>query len=99
MLLGKPTLVRHFVENCPDFVSAASLDELGVRMAAVTDDGALDPAQMISEVRRYDATIARGPAQFNDDQLRRIEQLRHWRGDRLRTCKFQPIEDPERRDL
>ena len=94
VLLGKPTLVRHFVENCPDFVSAASLDELGVRMAAVTDDGALDPAQMISEVRRYDATIARGPAQFNDDQLRRIEQLRHWRGDRLRTCKFQPIEDP-----
>ena len=95
VLLGKPTLVRHFVENCPDFVSAASLDELGVRMAAVTDDGALDPAQMISEVRRYDATIARGPAQFNDDQLRRIEQLRHWRGDRLRTCKFQPIEDPD----
>ena len=94
VLLGKPTLVRHFVENCPDFVSAASLDELAVRMAAVTDDGALDPAQMISEVRRYDATIARGPAQFNDDQLRRIEQLRHWRGDRLRTCKFQPIEDP-----
>ena len=95
VLLGKPTLVRHFVENCPDFVSAASLDELGVRMAAVTDDGALDPAQMISEVRRYDATIARGPGQFNDDQLRRIEQLRHWRGDRLRTCKFQPIEDPD----
>ncbi len=95
VLLGKPTLVRHFVENCPDFVSAASLDELAVRMAAVTDDGALDPAQMISEVRRYDATIARGPAQFNDDQLRRIEQLRHWRGDRLRTCKFQPIEDPD----
>ena len=44
VLLGKPTLVRHFVENCPDFVSAASLDELAVRMAAVTDDGALDPA-------------------------------------------------------
>ncbi len=95
VLLGKPTLVRHFVENCPDFVSAESLDELAVRMAAVTDDGALDPAQMISEVRRYDATIARGPAQFNDDQLRRIAQLRDWRGDRLRTCKFQPIEDPE----
>ncbi len=63
-------------------------------MAAVTGDDALDAALMTSEVRHYDATIARGEALFNDDQLRRIEQLRHWRGDRLRTCRFQPIEDP-----
>ena len=34
-------------------------------------------------------------ALFNDDQLRRIESLRNWRGDRLRTCKFQPIVDPK----
>ena len=95
VLLGKPTLVRYFVENCPDFVTADSLEELGRRMDAVTDDGALNAEQMISEVRSYDATIARGPSQFNDDQLRKIEQLRHWRGDRLRTCKFQAIEDPE----
>jgi uncharacterized protein len=95
VLLGKPTLVRYFVENCPDFVTADSLEELGRRMAAVTDDGALNVEQMISEVRSYDATIARGPSQFNDDQLRKIEQLRHWRGDRLRTCKFQAIEDPD----
>jgi len=95
VLLGKPTLVRYFVENCPDFVTADSLEELGRRMAAVTDDGALDAEQMMSEVRSYDATIARGPSQFNDDQLRKIEQLRHWRGDRLRTCKFQAIEDPD----
>ncbi len=94
ILLGKPTLVRHFVEHCPDFVTGATLDELASRMAAVTGDNALDAALMSSEVRRYDATIARGEALFNDDQLRRIEQLRHWRGDRLRTCRFQPIEDP-----
>jgi predicted oxidoreductase len=93
VLLGKPTLVRYFVENCPDFVTASSLQELGARMAAVTDDDALDTDRMISEVRAYDATIARGVSLFNDDQLRRIEQLRHWRGDRLRTCRFARIED------
>jgi predicted oxidoreductase len=95
VLLGKPTLVKYFVERCPDFVTASSLDELAVRMAEVTGDDALDADLMKSEVRGYDATIRRGKPLFNDDQLRRIEQLRHWRGDRLRTCAFQPIEDPK----
>lgn len=94
VLLGKPTLVRHFVKRCPDFVTAGSLPELAERMKALAGDGALDAEQMIGDVQRYDATIARGKALHNDDQLRRIAQLRNWRGDRLRTCKFQPIADP-----
>jgi uncharacterized protein len=93
ILLGKPTLVRHFVERCPDFVTADSLAELGERMRAVTGDGALDVKRMEREVTRYDATIARGKPLFNDDQLRRIAQLRNWRGDRLRTANFQRIVD------
>src|SRR5438105_9990259 len=48
---------------------------------------------MEAEIRRYDATIDRGKSLFNDDQLRRIAQLRNWRGDRLRTCRFQKIVD------
>jgi predicted oxidoreductase len=47
------------------------------------------------EVERYDATIARGKGLFNDDQLRRIESVANWRGDRLRTCRFQRIVDPK----
>jgi predicted oxidoreductase len=93
ILLGKPTLVRHFVDHCPDFVTARSLPELAQRMREVTDDGALDAGLMEAEVKRYDATIARGKSLFNDDQLRRIAQLRNWRGDRLRTAKFQRIVD------
>ncbi len=95
ILLGKPTLVRHFVDHCPDFVSGRSLAELAGRMQEVTGDGALDPGRMEHEVARYDATIARGAPLHNDDQLRRIAQLRNWRGDRLRTCKFQPIVDED----
>jgi predicted oxidoreductase len=95
VLVGKPTLVKHFVEHCPDFVSADSLDELGRKMQAVTGDGALDVEQMKHDVRHYDATVARGKPLFNDDQLRRIQSLRNWRGDRLRTCSFQAIEDPK----
>ncbi|HEY0631496.1 MAG TPA: FAD-binding protein, partial [Thermoleophilaceae bacterium] len=91
ILLGKPTLVKHFVDNCPDFVTADSLPELASKMAGVTGDGALDAAVMQAEVERYDATLARGKGLWNDDQIRRIAQLRNWRGDRLRTAKFQQI--------
>jgi predicted oxidoreductase len=93
VLLGKPTLVRYFIERCPDFVTATSLPELAERMRSVTEDDALDPAQMKREIERYDATIARSRPLFNDDQLRRIESVRHWRGDRLRTARFQRIVD------
>jgi predicted oxidoreductase len=94
VLLGKPTLVKYFVQRCPDFVTARSLPELATAMAEVTDDGALDAELMRTEVDRYDATIERGQSLFNDDQLRRIQQLRNWRGDRLRTARFQRITDP-----
>jgi uncharacterized protein len=93
ILLGKPTLVRHFVDRCPDFVTARSLPKLAERMQEVTEDDALDPELMQREIRRFDDTIDRGKPLFNDDQLRRIAQLRNWRGDRLRTCKFQKIVD------
>jgi uncharacterized protein len=95
VLLGKPTLVRYFIDRCPDFVTGRSLPELAQRMQEVTADNALDLAQMQREVARYDATIDRGRPLFNDDQLRRIDQLRRWRGDRLRTSAFQKIVDPK----
>ncbi|MBV9310985.1 MAG: FAD-binding protein, partial [Solirubrobacterales bacterium] len=95
ILLGKPKLVKHFLEHCPDFVSADSLSELTRRMQEVTGDGALDPGLVEREVRRYDATLARGRSLWNDDQIRRIQQLRNWRGDRLRTTPYQQIEDPK----
>lgn len=93
VLLGKPALVRHFIDGSPDFVEAGTLAELAGKMNEVTGEGAIDAAVLEREVGRYDATIARGKGLFNDDQLRRIAQLRNWRGDRLRTSRFQRIVD------
>ncbi len=93
VLVGKPGLVNHFIRKCPDFLVADTLPELGRRMRQLAADDALDIERMEREVARYDATIDRGKALFNDDQLRRIGQLRNWRGDRLRTCRFQKIAD------
>jgi len=95
VLLGKPGLVRHFLDGSPDFVSATTLGELAVKMNEVTGDSAIDAAVLEREIGRYDETIARGKGLFNDDQLRRIGQLRNWRGDRLRTARFQRIVDPK----
>jgi len=95
VLLGKPRQLRHFLDGSPDFVEAGSLDELARKMNEVTGEAAIDAELLAAEIGRYDASIARGKGLFNDDQLRRIAQLRNWRGDRLRTSKFQRIVDPK----
>jgi predicted oxidoreductase len=99
VLVGKPGLVNHFLDGSPDFVSAGSLAELAEKMndvtSELTQERAIDAAVLEREVGRYDETIARGKGLFNDDQLRRIAQLRNWRGDRLRTARFQRIVDPK----
>jgi uncharacterized protein len=95
VLLGKPNLVRHFLEGSPDFVAASTLTELAAKMNEVTGEDAIHPEVLSAEIGRYDEAIARGKGLYNDDQLRRIGQLRNWRGDRLRTCAFQRIVDPK----
>jgi uncharacterized protein len=79
----------------PDFVTAKSIPELVEKMNALqgTDDVQLDAVQ--DAIARYDGNIARGPKFHNDEQLRRIAHARQYKGDRVRTCKFQPINDPK----
>jgi predicted oxidoreductase len=94
LLTGKPGLVQHFVDECEDFVTADSVPELARKMNELTGDDSVDAELLEREIRRYDATISRGRRLFNDDQLRRIAQLRQWPGDRLRTSSFRKIVDP-----
>lgn len=100
-LFGNKHLVERLIRECPDdFVVAATLDELMERMDQKNLYGhRVDRERMRATVRAWDEMIARGPAYHNDDQLRRIANFRAYRGDRLRTCKFQPILDPKARPL
>lgn len=91
LLLGNRWLVDEVTRHCVDVVTALSLPELVERMNALQGDGAVDLSAVRAAVERYDAEISRGPALHNDEQLRLIAHLRRWRGDRLRTCKFQRI--------
>jgi uncharacterized protein len=96
LLFGNQALVDRLFRECPeDFVKARSLKELVEEMNARNLDGLrTDLATVEGVVRDYDAEIDRGPAYFNDDQLRRLWNHRQYRGDRLRLCKFQKILDP-----
>ncbi|MDX1477073.1 MAG: FAD-binding dehydrogenase [Saprospiraceae bacterium] len=92
ILFGNRQLVDEMLQS-EDFVTAGSLEELVEKMNALegTDDVQLDAVR--DAVTRYDAQIDRGPKFHNDEQLRRIAHARRYRGDRVRTCKFQKIVD------
>ena len=93
ILFGNRWLVNEMIGNCRDFVTAATLPELVEKMNALQGDQAVELDAVRDAVEQYDATIARGESLMNDEQLRRIAALRKYRGDRLRLCKFQPIND------
>ncbi len=95
LLFGNRWLLGELSANCPDFVSAATLPELVEKMNALQGDSAVDAAAVSAAVASYDALIERGIKFHNDEQLRRIAHVRQWKGDRLRTCKFQKIIDPK----
>ena len=100
LVFGNRELVERLIAETDDFVVAESLPELMEKMDALSLSGLrLDRDGMAADIRAYDAQIERGPRYFNDDQLRRIANFRQYRGDRLRTCAFQRIDDPKARPL
>lgn len=92
-LRGNHRLVQWLTDSCPDVVVAQNVDELAEKMRALAQDDALEVETLRQEIRQFDDNVKRGPALSNDDQLRKLAQLRQWRSDRLRTCKKQPIDD------
>jgi len=93
VLFGNHSLVADLLEHCKDFLVADTVSELVNKMNRLTDKGHVNGDLLKLEIERYDGQIQRGLKYHNDDQLRRIAQLRNYRGDRVRTCKFQAIED------
>jgi predicted oxidoreductase len=101
VLFGNKELVQRLIRECPDdIVVADTLDQLMERMDEKNLYGhRLDRPRMEATIRAWDEMLARGPAFHNDDQLRRIANFRAYRGDRIRTCNFQPVLDAKARPL
>lgn len=93
LLFGNRQLVRQLVKSSDDIVASGSISGLVRKMNSIGSPFIVDEKILSEEIRAYDDRIGRGPAFFNDDQLRRIADFRKYRGDRLRMCKFQKIND------
>ena len=99
IFLGNHNLLEYLVDECEDVVTGNSLEELVEKMNSLNSSsqtvgkGTVELDNVRQAIRQYDAQIDRGEEFHNDDQLRRIAQVRHWRGDRSRTCKFAKIMD------
>jgi predicted oxidoreductase len=92
VVLGNRWLYDTLTQNCVDFVLADSIDALTEKMNALAGDAAIDAARLRATVQAYDDAVARG-APWQDEQLRRIDMLRAYRGDRIRTARSQRIVD------
>jgi len=92
-LLGNHRLVRQMQEESDHFMDADTLAELVQQMNALDGDDFVKLNNVECVVREFDDNVRRGPGQWNDDQLRRIQHARAWRSDRLRTCKPKPLLD------
>jgi len=94
LLFGNHWLLKEMTTNCADLVVAASLPELVDKMNALQGDDGVNLSAVSEAAAHYDRQIERGEP-YDDDQLRRIALVRQWKGDRLRTCKFQKILEPK----
>lgn len=93
ILFGNKPLTKRLLNESIDIVTANSVSDLADQMNQLHGDELVDSQLLESEVRSFDENIERGKKFMNDDQLRRIAHLRQFIGDRLRTCKFQKIND------
>ena len=95
ILFGNKELVNEMLETCEDFVVANNLEELAEKMNTLTGSDDVSVEELKKSIGPYDANIDRGPKFYNDEQLRRIAHTRSYRGDKVRTSKFQKINDPK----
>ena len=75
------------------FIVAETLEDLVARMRALDGEDLVQFERVRDAVQSFDDNVRRGAAQWNDDQLRRIQHARAWKSDRLRTCEPKPLLD------
>ena len=93
ILFGGKKLVNEMLDTCEDFITANTVEELVEKMNDLTSTNDVSLENVKSAINNYDDNIGRGPKFHNDEQLRRIAHTRQYRGDKVRTSKFQKIVD------
>jgi len=81
------------VHESTEFLVADAVEELAGRMNQLTGEARIQADHLAREIRSYDQAMSNPGLRAEHPAIRRILELRHWRGDALRTCNMQPIED------
>jgi predicted oxidoreductase len=92
MVSGNRRLVHDMQRDSADFLVDDSLAGLAARMNALTCSHEIDPARLQATVDAFDWHFRDGGSPGDDEQVRRIEQARQWRPDRMRTCRPAPLQ-------
>ncbi len=95
VLLGNKKLVNRLIDESDHFVVADNINELVKKMNQQFNNNLVDLEILKRDLQNYDDEIDRGKSYFNDEQLRRLINFRLYRGDKIRTSKFQKILDPK----
>lgn len=93
-LFGNAPLVKQMQRESEDFLVDDSLEGLASKMNALTCSHDIDTERLKATVAAFDANFASGRNPTDDAQVRRIQQARQWRPDRLRTCAPAPLSKP-----
>lgn len=92
-LTGNDRLVRQMVSESTEFITANTVEELAGKMNGLSGEKRIDAARLKARVEEYDAVLSDSRRWEKDPQISRIQHLREWRGDALRTCNLQAIGD------
>lgn len=95
VLFGNTALVNRLIEESEHFIVADNHADLVKKMNAQDPKNVVDLEVLKKDLQAYDDEIDRGKKYFNDEQLRRLVNFRLYRGDKIRTSKFQKILDPK----
>lgn len=95
VLFGNKALVIRLIDESDHFIVADHLDDLVKKMNEQDKNNNVDVEVLRKDLNAYDDEIDRGKKYFNDEQLRRLVNFRLYRGDKIRTSKFQKILDPK----
>ena len=99
IMFGNHKLLDYLVNECEDVIVANNLDELVEKMnlansrSQTVGSGHVELNNVRQAVSQYDEQIELGKDHHNDEQLRRIAEVKTWRGDKSRTCDYQKIVD------
>jgi len=99
LLFGNKELVNRLINESKNIIVSDSVSDLVNKMNELSPDYKVDKQLLENEIHNYDIQIDRGKSFYNDDQLRWIANFRNYRGDRMRVCKFQKINDSKANPL